>query len=81
MRKLFYMDYTKGEMFKNTKVYHDKVFTSALIAHPFKSSDMLYRVHQFFLEIGLSKNGKEEIKLKKKLEEIQKITKMTNAFP
>ncbi len=75
------MDYTKGEMFNDAKVYRDKAFTSALTAHPFKTSNMLYRVHQFFLEIGIGNNEKQQIKLRRDLEQIQKRTKLAKAFP
>lgn len=80
-RKLFYMDYTKGEMFKSAKVYHDQTFTSALTAHPFKTSDLLYGVHQFFLEISMKNNDKKGLQIKKELEAIQKKTKKAKAFP
>lgn len=81
MRKLFFMDYTKGEMFKNDKVYRDKNFISALTAHPFKNSELLYQVHQFFIEMAIKKNHESNIQLNKELETIQKRTKRTKAFP
>lgn len=75
------MDFSKGAMFKDGRIYNNKVFTSAITAHPFKSTDMMYRVHQFFLEIGI-RNYNEKIKnMKKELLKVQKITKREKAFP
>ena len=68
-------------MFNDPGVYRDKVFTSALTAHPFKSSEMMYRVHQFFLEVEVKNNEREGFRLKKELERIHKKTKRTKAFP
>ena len=81
MRRLFYMDYTKGDMFKTDRVYHDKAFVSALTAHPFKSSDLLYRVHQFYLEIAMDNVEKKRLQLKKELEVVKKKTRKAKAFP
>ena len=75
------MDYSKGEMFQTDKVYQDKVFSSVLTAHPFKSSDLLYGVHQFFLEVSIAENEKKGTRLKKELEHIKKKTKKAKAFP
>ena len=75
------MDYSKGDMFKSDKVYADKVFTTALTAHPFKTTDLLYRVHQFFLEISINNNEKIGFQFKKELEIVKKKTKRAKAFP
>ena len=81
MAKLFYMDYTKGAMFKNARIYNDKIFTSVISAHPFKSSDMMYRIHQFFLEITIRNYNKQIKETKKELQKIQNITNRKKAFP
>lgn len=75
------MDYSKGVMFKDPAVYRDKTFASLITVHPFKSSDMMYRIHQFFLEIKLVKLEKDKRKVLKELEHIRKITQRVRAFP
>ncbi len=75
------MDYTNGDMFKTDRVYRDKAFVSALTAHPFKSSDLLYRVHQFYLEISMDNVEKKRLQLKKELEHVKKKTRKVKAFP
>lgn len=75
------MDYTKGEMFKDgDKVYRNKNFISSLTSHPFKNSDLLYQVHQFFIEMAIKENHESSLKLEKELSTIQKRTKRTKAF-
>ena len=82
MRDLFFMDYSKGEMFNDPNIYYDKKFTSATItAHPFKSKEMIYKIHQFFLEIDLRDIRKQAQTLNKELTAIQKITMKAKAFP
>ena len=81
MRNFFYMDYSKGAMFKDPKVYRDKIFNTALTVHPFKSSEMMYRIHQFFLELAVHDNEKKGQSIHKELQTIQKKTKRTKAFP
>jgi hypothetical protein len=80
-RNVFFMDYSKGEMFKNSKIYRDKRFTSVISAHPFKSSNMMYRVHQFFLEIKIRNNNRENQSIKKELDKVKLITMKDKAFP
>ena len=75
------MDYSKGRMFESDKVYADRAFTTALTAHPFKTTDLLYRVHQFFLEISIKNNEKIGFQLKKELETVKKKTKRAKPFP
>ena len=80
MRKLFFTDYSKGKMFKNESVYNNKAFTSVISAHPFKSPDMMYRVHQMFLEMGIVNYERAIYKVNKELEEVRYITKRKTAF-
>lgn len=75
------MDYTKGAVFKNPAIYRDKAFASLLTIHPFKSTDMMYRIHQFFLEMELKKLDKEKKKISKGLENVQRVTGRQKAFP
>lgn len=81
MRKLFYTDYTKGLMFKDQTIYKDKTVVSALTMHPFKTPDMMHRIHQFFIEIKLKNLDQEKRKYIKELEHIRTITHRTHAFP
>lgn len=75
------MDYTKGAVFQNPAIYRDKIFASLITIHPFKSTDMMYRIHQFFLEIELKRLDKEKGKISKELESVQRITQRKRAFP
>ena len=80
-RKLFYTDYTKGAIFNSSSVYNDKKFTGSISSHPFKKPDVMFRLHQFFLELRVAKAEKELGDLKKQLARVQKITHKEKAFP
>ena len=81
MRKLFYTDYTKGAFLNTTSIYKDKKFTGSISSHPFKNPDMMFRVHQFFLELKMAKAEKELDRMKKELIRVQKFTQREKAFP
>ena len=81
MRKLFYTDYTKGAIFNSSSIYNDKKFTGSISSHPFKNPDMVFLLHQFFLELRVAKVEKELDHVKKELLRVQKITQKEKAFP
>lgn len=81
MRKLFYTDYTKGSFLNTSSIYKDKKFTGSISSHPFKKPEVMFRVHQFFLELRVAKLEKELDHLKKQLVQVQKVTLKEKAFP
>ena len=81
MENMFFMDYSKGEMFNDPNIYYNKKFASAITAHPFKSKEMMYKIHQFFLEIESTDVEKQAQILNKELTAVQKITMKAKAFP
>lgn len=80
MSNLFYNDYSEGAMFKTKKIYRDKTVAAALTMHPFKTRDMMYRIHQFFMEINLKKLDQEKRKVAEELERVRSITNRKRPF-
>ena len=81
MHTFFHVDYTNGEVYKSPRIYRNKAFKSLLTSHPYKSTEMMYRVHQFFLELEVKKSESNSDVLKAELERIQTKTKRKRAFP
>ena len=81
MRKLFFTDYSKGEMLKSANVYKDRLFVNAITSHAFKKPEIMMRVHQFYLEIAVKKSQEESERLQKELTKISKWTGRAKAFP
>ena len=75
------MDYSNGEVYKSPRIYRNKGFKSLLTSHPYKSTEMMYRVHQFFLELEVKNSETKSGVLKAELERIQTKTKRKRAFP
>ena len=81
MRKLFFTDYSKGEMLKSVNVYKDRLFVNAITSHAFKKPEIMMRVHQFYLEIAVKKSEEESERLQKELTKVSKWTGRAKAFP
>ena len=59
MRKIFFTDYTKGKFLRTVDIYHNRQFLSAITSHAFKDPEVMFRVHQFYLEVAVKKAEKE----------------------
>ena len=81
MAKLFYVDYSKGEIFKFAAVYEDSRLANALTAHAFKDPAMMHRIHQFYLEMEVKTNDLQTIKHRNELVNEMRITGRAKAFP
>ncbi len=81
MSKLFYQDYSLGDIFKSPAVYEDKNLANALTIHAFKDPAMMHRVHQFFLELDVRNSELETLRYKSELEKEIKVTGKPKAFP
>lgn len=80
MSRLFYMDYTKGEIFKSEAAYKDKKLPNALTVHAFKQPAEMHKIHQYFLEVDINKTKLETQKYEKELGMVQKVTKKRRAY-
>ena len=80
MNQLFYMDYSKGEIFRNADVYNNKKLPNVLTVHSFKEPDMMYRIHQFFLELEIIASQARTTQLKSELAGVAKVTGRLKAF-
>lgn len=61
-------------------MYGNRELQAALTLHPFKTPEMMYRVHQFYLELQEEEAVKEGRKRKAELRKLQTITGRNRAF-
>ena len=80
MSQLFYMDYSKGENFRNANVYNNKKLPNVLTVHAFKEPEMMYRIHQFFMELEVIASQARTAQLKSELADVAKVTGRLKAF-
>ena len=80
MSQLFYMDYSHGKIFKSSDVYNDKKLPNVLTVHSFKEPDMMFRIHQFFLELEVNSSEARTAQLKRDLASVAKLTGRVKAF-
>lgn len=69
-----------GEIFNSTDVYKDKKLHDILTLHPLKSPGLMYRVHQFFLELALSDAESKAEQIHWNLERVSSMTGRAHAF-
>ena len=80
MAKLFYMDYSKGEIFKNSNVYNHKDLPNVMSVHSFKQPSEMYRIHQFYLEQKIKDTQLILEETNKELKKWQAVTKHEKAY-
>ena len=80
MSQLFYMDYSHGKIFQSSDVYNDKRLPNVLTVHSFKEPDMMFRIHQFFLELEVNSSEARTAQLKSDLASVAKLTGRVKAF-
>lgn len=78
--KLFYMDYSKGEVFKSPDVYHHRELQHALTVHSFKKPQNMQLIHQFYMELELVEMSKKTAKLNSELSKWRGITGKEKAY-
>ena len=78
--KLFYMDYSKGEVFESPSVYQHKDLLQALTVHSFKKMEDMQLVHQFYVEMEMTERSKKNMEINSELSKWQKITGRDKAF-
>ncbi|CAI8036136.1 Chondroitin sulfate synthase 1 [Geodia barretti] len=80
LKDKFYQDYSMGEIFNSSDVYHNQKLQNILTLHPLKSPRLMYRVHQFFLELALSRAESKAEHVHWDLEKISALTGKGHAF-
>ena len=69
-----------GEIFNSTDIYKNKKLQNILTLHPLKSPRLMYRVHQFFLELALSGAESKAEHIHLDLEQLSSLTDKAHAF-
>jgi hypothetical protein len=80
LKEKFYQDYSMGEIFNSTDIYKNKKLQNILTLHPLKSPRLMYRVHQFFLELALSGAESKAEHIHLDLEQLSSLTDKAHAF-
>lgn len=80
MGQLFLNDYSKGEIFKTSDVYKSKRLPNALTVHSFKEPQMMFRIHQYYLELAVNNSQLRTQMLQNELSNVAKITGRNRAF-
>ena len=74
------MDYSNGEIFKSEAVYKDKKLPNVLTVHSFKDPDMMFRIHQYFLEVAVNSSEAKTAQVKRELAKVARVTGRKRAF-
>ena len=66
-------DYSNGEIFKSSDTLGKRQLLKALTVHPIKEPQLMYRVHQFYIELAISNLKSRTNKLASELERISSL--------
>ena len=80
LKDRFYQDYSMGEVFNQTNVHKNRKLQNVLTLHPLKAPRLMYRVHQFFLELELSGAESRAEHIRWELEQVKNLTGRGHAF-
>lgn len=64
MTQYFYNDYHEGEIFG--RIRYDNTLKHVVTAYPFKTQELMYHIHQIYLEVDIKELKKEKTLLLQK---------------
>ena len=71
--KYFYNDYSEGDIFYRAR--YDENIKYLITAYPFKRPELMYRIHQYFLEVDIKDHKKKKMSLIEEYRNICNINK------